>query len=244
MSDVTAGARVSMFEVAKRAVVRVGGGRGFVVSAGDDRYVLTAAHCLPHSRFPRPHLANSVSDLTFRKIIGPLASKQRTICAELCVLNLIDDVAVFTEPDCQALWDENDQYGAFTEQAMMIGQSPQVRPPYECTVETETPARLLSLDGQWLDCTVQNNGRFLTVRQGNQLIKPGMSGSPIVNADGAAIGLVSTSGDGGDSNVHPSLADCLPAWLSRKLDVASAGRRNRSCGLMHRVICHRLAFLR
>jgi hypothetical protein len=41
------------FEVAKRAVVRVGDGRGFVVSAGDDdRYIITAAHCLP--KHPKP----------------------------------------------------------------------------------------------------------------------------------------------------------------------------------------------
>ena len=39
------------------AVVEVGHGRGFIVGATDDtRYVVTAAHCLPRWRYPRPHL--------------------------------------------------------------------------------------------------------------------------------------------------------------------------------------------
>jgi hypothetical protein len=50
------------FANAKRAVVQVGDGRGFVVGAGEnDRYVITAAHCLP--RHPRPHLANGLTEL-------------------------------------------------------------------------------------------------------------------------------------------------------------------------------------
>src|SRR5436309_16127395 len=94
----------------KRAVVQVGEARGFVVSAGeDDRYVITAAHCLPRSRFPRPSLANDYTDLTLQRIIGPLGSKrhERTISAELCFLDLVDDVAVLGEPDSQELWEEH-----------------------------------------------------------------------------------------------------------------------------------------
>jgi hypothetical protein len=35
------------------AVLQVGGGRGFVVEVNGDRYVITAAHCLPF--FPPCH---------------------------------------------------------------------------------------------------------------------------------------------------------------------------------------------
>ena len=35
----------------------------------------------------------------------------------------------------------------------------------------------------------------------------------ILNADGLAIGLVSTSGEDETSNIHPSLKACLPQWL-------------------------------
>lgn len=54
------------------AVVQVGTGRGFIVGAAyDQRYIITAAHCLPRSRYPFPHLANGVRELTFPRLIGP-----------------------------------------------------------------------------------------------------------------------------------------------------------------------------
>jgi hypothetical protein len=59
------------FQIAKRAVIRVGYGRGFIVSAGESRYVITAVYCLPRYRIPRPHLANSVPELTFRNRLRP-----------------------------------------------------------------------------------------------------------------------------------------------------------------------------
>jgi hypothetical protein len=221
-------------KTAKRAVVQVGDGRGFVVSAGEDeRFIITTAHCLPREHYPEPHLANSARELTSPRMIGPLGSTRRkqTVRAELCVLSLVDDLAVFTEPEAQAPWKENDRYLKFTaERAMKIGRSP--RPvsykwnadTYKVSVDDaeEIPAWLLSLHGQWQRCTVKNGGlrnggRYLSVQQGHQHIKSGMSGSCIVDDNGAAIGAVSTSGDG-DGGMHPSLTDCLPPWLLRKLD--------------------------
>jgi hypothetical protein len=76
---------------------------------------------------------------------------------------------------------------------------------------------VLSLDGEWQSCTVHNGGRFLRItNHGKNSIKGGMSGSPIIDATGAAIGLIST----GDGDMNPSLMDCLPPWLLRKLDVS------------------------
>jgi hypothetical protein len=213
-------------EIAKSAVVQVGGGRGFIVSAGESRYVVTAAHCLPFERLATPHLANSVSQLTFPKIMGALGAKKRTIWGELCAVNLCDDFAVFSEPDDQELSDQCELYRAFTGQAMTVGQSPPPprrewsldNPPLP-GIENETPAWVLSLDGKWHRCMVQNTGRFLLATQGGGLIKSGMSGSPIVNDDGAAIGVVSTSDASGRESTNPSLMDCLPQWLLRKLDI-------------------------
>jgi hypothetical protein len=109
------------FQITKRAVIRVGYGRGFIVSAGESRYVITAVHCLPRYRIPRPHLANSIPELTFRNALGPLASKQRTIWADLCAISLTDDFAAFSEPDGQVLYEQHEQYEKFTEAAMTIG---------------------------------------------------------------------------------------------------------------------------
>lgn len=42
------------------AVVQVGNERGFIVGAADDqRCVTTAAHCVPRSRYPFPHLSGA-----------------------------------------------------------------------------------------------------------------------------------------------------------------------------------------
>jgi hypothetical protein len=208
------------FAVAKRAVVRVGDGRGFVVSAGEyDRYVITHAHCLP--KHPEPHLANDANELTYA-IFGQVGKKTPTISAALCADNLVDDVAVFSKPDEQVLWDECERYEKLTAAAtLVIGKPPVAVEPHDWRTTIGTAAWVLSLDGKWQPCLVQNGGRFLCIK--DVLIEGGMSGSPIIDANGAAIGLISM-GNGGDDyghSVNPSLMDCLPPWLLRKLDTAS-----------------------
>jgi hypothetical protein len=202
------------------AVVQVGKrkGRGFIVGAVDGGcYIVTAAHCLPRRRDPRPHLGNSINELTYPNFVGPLGAKHGTVWAELCTLSLTDDIAVFGAPDNQELSDQADQYVAFTATAIQIAASPAAVEPYKWHALPGAPAWVLSLDGDWLRCTVHNGGRWLTLD--GVPIKSGMSGSPILNADGAAIGLISTGNEGFGRNTHPSLMDCLPPWLSRRLAI-------------------------
>jgi S1-C subfamily serine protease len=210
------------FENAKRAVVQVGDGRGFVVGAGEyDRYVITAAHCLP--RHPLPHLAKGVNELTYANLIGPLAKKTRTIWAELRADNLVDDVAVLAEPDGRELYDECASYEKFTTTAaMMIGKPPIAVKSHEWGITNGAAAWVLSLDRKWQPCLVRNGGRFLSIK--DRKIEGGMSGSPIIDANGAAIGLISTGSGGGDYygfSQNACLMDCLPPWLLRKLDITT-----------------------
>lgn len=149
------------FAAAKRAVIQVGAGRGFIVSAGESRYVITAAHCLP--RYPDPHLANGMNELTYSKIIGKLASKRATISAELCAFSPTDDLAVLSEPDGQR-YDQCAQYEKFTAAAIPVGKSAsEPAPPLGNEDDPGTKAFMLSLDGEWQSCTVQNGGRFLMI---------------------------------------------------------------------------------
>jgi hypothetical protein len=211
---------------ANRAIVQVGDGRGFIVSAGETRFVITAAHCLPEH--PSPHLANGISDLTYPNIIGRLGATRRTIWAELVVDDVASDIAVLTEPDGQELYDQCRRYETFTRPAMMIGRAPELLPPQQWQDGHGAPAFVLSLDGQWQACTVQNrNGRFLWMVE-SHYSRSGMSGSPIVDQSGAAIGLISTSGS--SSSVNPMLMDCLPLWLSRQMDKAEAVSAGSSTG--------------
>jgi hypothetical protein len=223
--------------IAKQAVVQVSGrGRGFILSAGEERFVITAAHCVPPESVPTPHLANS-NELYIPNVIGSLFSEQGAISAELYVYSLTDDIAVFGAPDIQELYDECAEYEQFTAAAMTIGKLSDIAAPPQLLGLDADPAAflsaleerrqyqarteaafILSLDGEWLPCTVHNSGRFLAICDGADHVKGGMSGSPIINTNGDAIGLISTSGAG--FSLNPSLIDCLPPWLLRKLDMA------------------------
>jgi S1-C subfamily serine protease len=57
----------------------------------------------------------------------------------------------------------------------------------------------------------------LRVREG--LSVKGMSGSPLVDEDGRAIGLVTTGGSGDQEygTISPALSEVLPGWLLREL---------------------------
>ena len=105
----------------------------------------------------------------------------------------------------------------FIKAAMPVGKSPEALAPHLWKSHPGTPAFMLSVDGEWQSCTLYNGGRFLVIRDGAADIKSGMSGSPIVDTNGAAVGLISTGGAAG--NMNPSLMDCLPPWLLRKLDM-------------------------
>jgi hypothetical protein len=53
----------------------------------------------------------------------------------------------------------------------------------------------LSTASEWQPCVVYNGGRFLTLKTEHK-IEDGMSGSPIIDDKGAAIGVISTARDG------------------------------------------------
>jgi hypothetical protein len=55
-----------------QAVIRVGDGRGFMVERQRQRFVLTAAHCLP--RLPPAHPMPDTKKCTYEALLGPLES--------------------------------------------------------------------------------------------------------------------------------------------------------------------------
>ncbi len=198
-------------------MIEVGDGRGFIVGAGEARYVITAAHCLPEH--PRPHLANSATELTVPNFLGVIGGEQ-TIWCELAVDNLIDDLAVFAAPDDQELSEQCERFELFTADAtaLKLGQAPEVVASYLWETMPGAPAWVLSLDGEWRPCTVHNGGRFLTIDHPAQLVESGMSGSPIIDAQGAAIGVISTTGH--DGSVQ---SECKYPRLPAAMAVAQAG---------------------
>jgi hypothetical protein len=78
-----------------KAVVKVGGGRGFIVKRADDQVVITAAHCLPF--FPPAHPMSYLQERTFEALLGPLGTKP-TVWAECKFVDPIADIAVLSSP--------------------------------------------------------------------------------------------------------------------------------------------------
>jgi hypothetical protein len=220
-------------ELAKTAFVTVGKGRGFVVErrrpaphvAGiptvpflTDYLVVTAAHCLPF--LPPAHPASLSHERTYLALLGR-ASAEPTVAAECLFADPISDVAVLGMPDGHgALFEEGEAYEELVEghAALLVGR---LNPP--CDVW------LLTLDGQWEQCAVTvsqqlaaaNTLTLVGAKDGN---RPGTSGSPIVSANGQAVGVVSvgTAENGqvqAEQRGQPRLARVLPAWLVAELNV-------------------------
>jgi trypsin-like peptidase len=198
-----------------RGVLRVGAGRGFLVEAKHERLVITAAHCLPE--LPPPHSMSYTEERTYPNLLGPLGKTEPMVWAECLFGDPVADIAILSTPDRQELYDQAAAYDELTE----------LRPSFRIDdAPVSDRAWLLSLAGEWTPCRVQRAGddqRFalrmpLWIEDAMVGIHGGMSGSPIVTDDGAAIGVLSVSGgkesEGStQSGPNPRLADCLPGWL-------------------------------
>jgi hypothetical protein len=195
---------MSRFDSLMDKVIRVGDGRGFVVEGRDRSLVITASHCLPH--LPPRHPAAHMHERMHRNLLGRLGS-ELTVWTEVLFVDPVADIAVLGEPDGQELYDECEAYFQLLPNE-----------PLHMTNAPETSrAWLLSLEGEWFGCEVWHHpeGPFW-IRNAAQPIVGGMSGSPILNDDGAAIGVACT-GEGGEGGPNPCLAAHLPGWLAGKL---------------------------
>jgi len=234
MNETTAD-RAATLLTAKAAIVTVGAGRGFVVEGlhNKARLVVTAAHCLPH--LPPAHPFSFSEERTYGALVGPRESEP-TVMAECLFVDPIADVAVLGEPDNQSVPEEWDAYLAFVESvsALRVG-----------VVSAPGEAWLLTLNGEWKSCAVRVSSEYTPARAltlvsaaaGNV---PGTSGSPIIGADGRAIGVVSVGSQSGgvidlEQSGQPLLASTLPLWLLSELRVDVVKARAGCRGYIHAI---------
>ena len=201
-------------DAAKGAVVAVRDARGFIIEAllpnsVSGHLIITAAHCLPH--LPPADAASDTKCRTYQELVGRLDGPTPKVWAECVFADPVADIAVLAKPDDQALREDAEAY------INLIGELPALP-----VAEAPEKGRgwLLTLDGKWVACDVQNVGR-LWISNAAEPIIGGMSGSPILNSEGAAIGVVCCSSGGEQLDQHteggpnPSLMDALPGWLLR-----------------------------
>jgi Trypsin-like peptidase domain len=196
-----------------RCVVRVGDGRGFIINhRAKGRLVITAAHCLP--KLPPAHAASFAYERAF-ELLGTLDGSKTSVWAECLFVNPVADVAVLGCPDNQELFDQAAVYDELTEGA-----------PFLRIDKTRSgQGWVLSLDGHWAGTTIEtDDGTSLSIGPDGPN-EPGMSGSPILNEAGRAVGVVvvgservSESGQCTQqrSGQQPALSRELPDWLLQR----------------------------
>lgn len=220
---------------ARAAIVTVGFGRGFVVQGSRERrYVITAAHCLP--QLPPAHPASYPEERTFTNLLGALGTAP-TAAAECLFVDPIADIAVLCEPDANGDLD-TDAYVTLVDAATVV----------RVGTLASLDAYLFALDGQWERCTMRvgspyGPARALTLVGAITGNAPGTSGSPIIDADGRAVGVVSVGGGGaiqGEQAGQPLLASVLPLWLLSDfgVNVAAARRLCRQWKAAVRQVVH------
>jgi hypothetical protein len=84
------------------------------------------------------------------------------------------------------------------------------------------PVWALYLDGEWKRGIVRQRASALGIEFSSE-IQPGMSGSPVVNANGRAVGIVVLTGD-----IFGYLINIFPGWLLRDLRAGTKRRKKPS----------------
>jgi hypothetical protein len=205
------------------AVITVGTGRGFVIEvpvvtwdqACRERYVVTAAHCLP--TIPLCSAERNLSEVTYKPLLSELGEAPY-VWAECVFVNPVTDLAVLGHPDWEEWKDHANVYYEFVRSVtnpLRVGAAPGQR--YDYTDDNDEEAWLLSLDRHWFECRVHYLHSFgpLYVYKTAEPIRGGMSGSPIVLADDTAIGVLTTTRGyvEGYGTPNPRLTSDLPGWL-------------------------------
>jgi hypothetical protein len=90
---------------AKSAIITVGAGRGFVMQGKLNRFVITAAHCLPF--FPPCCSFSFTEERTYENLLGHIGVEP-SVWAECLFVDPIADIAVLGSPDTQVLGKQAD----------------------------------------------------------------------------------------------------------------------------------------
>ena len=203
------------------AVVRVGNGRGFLVQTlqGDSR-VVTAAHCLPH--LPPAHPASCTEERSFLELLGRLGAKPE-VAAECLFVDPVRDLAVMRGPDEQLFPNESRKYEQFVSDRSTIGIG-----------LLEEPGRgwLLTLTGTWEQCALDFDGwTGSTIRISETspaAYALGTSGTPILDAEGRAVGVISVG-----TYLNPALVPNLRLEILVEFMGDKAADAVRACVRVH-----------
>jgi hypothetical protein len=211
------------------SVLKVGDGRGFIIEhrvklpplpvhlqtrrlsrIARHRLVITAAHCLP--QLPPATPASHCYERTYKGLLGNIEGSKKSVWAECLFADPVADIAVLGCPDNQELFDEANAYDALVDgiPTLQIGKA------------RNGSGWLLALSGnQWVRTALKIFKGIGGTSLETGPTESGMSGSPILNDAGRAVGVVSIGSeaemDGKFRNERagpqPILSLNLPGWM-------------------------------
>jgi hypothetical protein len=121
---------------------------------------------------------------TYKDLLGSLDGSKNDVCAECLFVDPVADIAVLGCPDEQEMGQRAEAYHELVDEApaIRIGKPRSGR------------AWVLTLHGHWTPTPVKVSGLYGTSLSIGPTL-PGMSGSPILNDAGRAVGLVAIGGE-------------------------------------------------
>ncbi|MGC1685354.1 MAG: serine protease [Candidatus Acidiferrales bacterium] len=202
------------------SVITVDKGRGFIIEHRTlfdfghgfkrlrRKLVVTASHCLPD---PPKMPCYSYQEVTYENLLAPLGEKP-SMWAECLFFDPVSDLAILGEPDNQRHGDQNDAYVALVDG----------REPFKIAAPVTGDGYMLSLDKvSWQPTPLNVHVNIWGVGLSTGPTYAGQSGSPIVDASGRAVAVVSIGSEsltGGsrtpmESGPQPILKFRLPSWV-------------------------------
>ena len=169
------------------------------------KVIVTAAHCL--GKLPPAHATAFTWEKTYN-LLGSLDGTKSNICAECLFIDPVADIAVLGAPDNQAsqeMYEQSEEYDKLVDDApaLRIGKPDAGR------------GWILSMDGHWIPTPMKVHGTLFGTALFIGPTEPGMSGSPILNGAGQAIGVVVIGSETIDSRgvVHEEMNGPQPILI-------------------------------
>ena len=204
------------------SVITVDKGRGFIIehrSLSDfgngfkrlrRKLVVTASHCLPHAPVMPCY---SYQETTYANLLAPLG-EEPSVWADCLFFDPVSDLAILGEPDNQELGEESEAYARLVDG----------RKPFTVAAPETGEGYMLALDGvTWQPTPLEVHATVWGSSLSTGATLAGQSGSPIVDATGRAVALVSIGSEqvdlssGRRTNVdagpQPILKFQLPSWV-------------------------------
>ncbi len=208
------------------SVLTVDKGRGFIIEhrtlfdfgngfqRNRRKLVVTASHCLPH---PPVMPCYSYKETTYPNLLAPLG-EEPSVWAECLFFDPVSDLAILGKPDDQEFGEESDAYARLVDG----------RKPFTIAAPETGEGYMLALDGvSWQPTPLKVHVSVWGSSLSTGATLPGQSGSPIVDATGRAVALVSigseflnlSSGSRTpmDAGPQPILKFQLPSWVLKTM---------------------------